>query len=173
MLTIRTATPKDAPALLSIYAPYVRDTAVSFEAEVPSLAQFEGRITKAVDTWSWIVAEREGQVLGYAYGGMHRERAAYQWVVETSVYIDPCAQGQGLGKALYTKLLSRLAERGFCSAMAVVVLPNAASVRLHESMGFKPIGVVERSGWKFGAWHDTAWLQCQLRDAPPPVSAPS
>jgi L-amino acid N-acyltransferase YncA len=173
MLTIRTATPKDAPALLSIYAPYVRDTAVSFETEVPSLAQFEGRITKAVDTWSWIVAEREGQVLGYAYGGMHRERAAYQWVVETSVYIDPCAQGQGLGKALYTELLSRLAERGFCSAMAVVVLPNAASVRLHESMGFRPIGLVERSGWKFGAWHDTAWLQCQLRDAPPPVSAPS
>jgi L-amino acid N-acyltransferase YncA len=167
MLTIRTATPNDAPALLSIYAPYVRDTAVSFEAEVPSLAQFEGRITKALDTWSWIVAERDGRVLGYAYGALHRERAAYQWIVETSVYIDPCAQGQGLGKALYTELLSRLAERGFCSAMAIVVLPNAPSVRLHESMGFRPIGVVERSGWKFGSWHDTAWLQCQLRDAPP------
>jgi L-amino acid N-acyltransferase YncA len=168
MLTLRTATPNDAPALLSIYAPYVRDTAVSFETEVPSLAQFEARITKALNTWTWIVAEREGQVLGYAYGTMHRERAAYRWIVETSVYIDPSAQGQGLGKTLYTELLSRLAERGFCSAMAVVVLPNAASVRLHEAMGFRPIGVVERSGWKFGAWHDTAWLQCQLRDAPPP-----
>lgn len=167
MLSIRTATPNDAPALLKIYAPYVRDTAVSFEMDVPSLAQFEGRIAKALETWSWIVAEQGGQVVGYAYGVMHRERAAYQWVVETSVYLDPSAQGQGLGKALYAELLARLAARGFCSAMAVVVLPNAASVRLHKSMGFRQIGVVERSGWKFGAWHDTACFQCQLRDRPP------
>lgn len=167
MVLIRPATPADAASVLEIYRPYVEGTAVSFETEVPSLEVFAARIDKALQGWAWLVAEVDGQCVGYAYGSAHRERAAYRWSTETSAYIRSGWQGKGLGKRLYQSLFERLAARGYCNALAVVVLPNDASVALHRAVGFETVGVFQRGGHKFGAWHDVMWLQRVLRDAPP------
>ena len=164
--TIRSATPVDAPALLAIYAPFVEHTAVSFETTAPTVEEFAARIRKATTQWAWLVAERDNALLGYAYGSTHRERAAYRWSVETSAYLDPCFQRQGIGTALYREMLPQLAARGFCNAFAGATLPNDASIALHRRVGFEPIGVFKSVGRKFGRWHDVAWMQRPLRDAP-------
>ena len=105
--------------------------------------------------------------MGYAYGSSHRERAAYHWSVETSTYVREDWQRRGVGRALYANLLAALERRGFCNAYAGTTLPNAASVALHRAVGFEPIGVFKAVGRKFGTWHDVAWFQYKLRDAPP------
>lgn len=166
MPMIRTATTTDAKDLLDIYRPYVEHTAVSFETLPPTPDQFAERIVKALSNWAWLVAEEEGSIVGYAYGTEHRARAAYRWSVETSAYVHPDHQQKGIGKALYVALLDKLSTKGFCNALAGITLPNEASVALHKRVGFEPIGVFRRVGWKFGAWHDVAWLQCVLRDFP-------
>jgi phosphinothricin acetyltransferase len=165
--TIRTATAADAAGLLAIYAPFVEHTAVSFETVVPTLEEFAARIDKSNSRWAWLVAERGGTLLGYAYGSMHRERAAYRWSVETSAYVDPRFQRQGVGMGLYHALFAVLADKGYCNAFAGATLPNDASVALHRSVGFEPIGVFKSIGRKFGAWHDVAWMQRRLRAGPP------
>ena len=167
MPAIRPATPDDAASLLEIYRPYVEGTAVSFETETPSVQAFADRIDKALNGWAWLVAEEDGQCVGYAYGGPHRERAAYRWSTETSAYIRAGWQGKGLGRMLYQALFERLAERGYCNALAVVVVPNDASVALHRAVGFEAVGVFKRGGHKFGAWYDVMWLQRPLRTSPP------
>lgn len=167
MIHIRAATQADAPALREIYRPYVERTTISFEADVPSIEEFAGRIAKYTTHWDWVVAEEDGTCLGYAYGSAHRERAAYRWSVETSVYVHEHHHRRGIAKATYTELLKRLTVKGYCNAFAGIALPNDASVALHESLGFQMIGVFERVGLKFGRWHDVAWMQRQLRDAPP------
>ena len=167
MPAIRPATPDDAASLLEIYRPYVEGTAVSFETETPSVQAFADRIDKALNGWAWLVAEEDGQCVGYAYGGPHRERPAYRWSTETSAYIRAGWQGKGLGKMLYQALFERLAERGYCNALAVVVVPNDASVALHRAVGFEAVGVFKRGGHKFDTWHDVMWLQRALRTSPP------
>ena len=164
---IRSAVPADATALRAIYAPFVETTAVSFEEVVPTIEQFTARIAKALQGWAWLVAERDGRCLGYAYGSMHRERAAYRWSVEVSAYVHPSSYRQGVGAALYGSLLEVLAAKGFCNAYAGITLPNGASVALHKKFGFQPIGVFKSAGRKFGQWHDVAWMQRALRDSPP------
>jgi phosphinothricin acetyltransferase len=164
---IRSATESDAAAMLAIYAPFVKRTTVSFETTVPTLEEFAARVRKCATQWAWLLAERDGRCLGYAYGSPHRERAAYRWSTETSAYVDPSAQREGVGKALYLALFDALGARGYCNAYAGMTLPNDASAALHRSVGFEPIGVFRRVGWKFGTWHDVAWLQRRLRDAPP------
>lgn len=168
-LRIRAATEADASALLAIYAPYVEHSVVSFETKVPDVDEFAGRVRKFAAQWAWLVAERDGRMVGYAYGSPHRERAAYRWSAETSAYVDASAQRQGVGKALYLALFEVLAARGYCQAFAGMTLPNDASVALHRSVGFEPIGVFRAIGYKFGAWHDVAWAQRRLRDGPPPA----
>ena len=167
VLLIRPATEADAVALLAIYAPYVERTVVSFETQVPDVAEFAARIRRYASQWAWLVAEHDGRCLGYAYGSPHRERAAYRWSVETSAYVDPSAQRQGVGRALYLALFDVLGAKGYCNAFVAMTLPNDASVALHRSVGFEPVGVFRRVGWKFGAWHDVAWAQRRLREAPP------
>lgn len=164
---IRSATEADAAALLAIYAPYVEHTAISFELTPPTVEDFAGRIRKALAEWAWLVAEVDGQCAGYAYGSAHRPRAAYRWSVETSAYVHPDYWRRGIGRALYGQLLEVLPARGYCNAYAGVTLPNAASVALHEDLGFQPIGVFTAVGRKFGAWHDVAWFERALRDRPP------
>jgi L-amino acid N-acyltransferase YncA len=164
---IRPATAADAPALLAIYRPYIEDTTVSFETAVPSVDEFAVRITKAVAGRQWLVAERGGECLGYAYGSSHRERPAYRWSVEVSAYVHPRHHRQGLGRRLYKQLFSDLAAKGYCNAYAGIALPNDASVALHRDLGFEPIGTFKSVGYKFGKWQDVAWLQRALRDAPP------
>jgi len=170
MLTIRQAVEADAASLLAIYGPFVESTAVSFESAVPTPEEFGARITKAIAGWQWLVAEREGQCIGYAYGSAHRERPAYRWSVEVSAYVHPSFCRQGVGRALYLRLLEELAQKGFCNAFAGATLPNEGSIALHKAVGFTPIGVFRSVGRKFGKWHDVAWFQRTLRELPPSES---
>jgi L-amino acid N-acyltransferase YncA len=164
---VRPADEVDAPAMLAIYRPYVETTAISFEQEVPSEDEYAARVRKYIAGWACLVAEADGRVLGYAYGSSHRERAAYKWSVETTIYLAPQAQRCGLGRRLYGALIPRLEAAGYCNAYAGVALPNPASVGLHRAVGFAPIGTFPRVGYKFGRWHDVAWFHLVLRQVPP------
>jgi len=166
-LLVRPASVADAPALLAIYRPYVLETAVSFETVPPTVEEFAARIAKVLPVWQWLVAERAGQCIGYAYGSRHRERPAYRWSVEVSAYVEPGHQRQGIGRLLYQRLFAALADKGFCNAYAGIALPNAASLALHQAVGFHPIGVFPAVGRKFGRWHDVAWFHRTLREGPP------
>ena len=167
-MRIRQATVEDAPALLAIYRPYVEDAVVSFEEVAPTVEEFAARIKKALAGWQWLVADSDGVCAGYAYGSLHRERAAYRYAVEVSAYVAPAFRRRGIGHALYLQLFDDLAERGYCSAYAGITLPNDASVALHRSVGFEPVGVFRSAGWKFGGWHDVSWYQRKLRNSPLP-----
>ena len=149
--TIRRATIGDAPALLEIYRPFVESTAVSFELEVPSVEEFAGRISKAIAGWDWLVADRDGQPIGYAYASSHRQRAAYRYSVEVSAYVHPDYRRRGVARALYLLLFESLAQKGYCNAYAGVRVPNDASVAFHLSLGFEPIGVFKSAGWKLAS----------------------
>jgi L-amino acid N-acyltransferase YncA len=168
-LTVRDATERDAGACAAIYAPYVTGTAISFETVVPSPAEMAGRIAAARATHAWLVLEEAGRVVGYAYGHPFKERAAYRWACETSIYLEPGRRRTGAGRTLYAALLARLTERGYHRAFAGMTLPNDASAGLHRALGFEPAGVYRRVGWKHGAWHDVAWVQLTIAadDAPP------
>ena len=174
--TIRLATPEDAAAVLAIYAPIVRDTAISFEVEPPTLVEMAERIATTLQHLPWLVCDRQGEILGYVYASAHRARAAYQWSVDVTVYIHPAARRTGIGRALYTALFALLALQGFFQCFAGITLPNPASVGLHESLGFQAIGIYRRVGYKRGAWHDVGWWQralqpCQPLPAPPTAFA--
>jgi L-amino acid N-acyltransferase YncA len=138
--TVRDASEDDAPACAAIYAPYVRETAVSFEGEPPTPAQMTERIAAATRTHAWIVHEDDHRVVGYAYGGPHQKRAAYRFSCEVSVYVEQGRRRTGSGRALYDALLERLAARGYRMAVAGMTLPNDASAGLHRAMGFEPVG---------------------------------
>lgn len=156
---VRAATGQDATACARIYAPFVTATAVSFEDEPPGADEMGRRIALA---HRWLVLEDAGVVAGYAYAGLHKPRAAYRWACEVSVYVEPGRHRAGGGRTLYEALLAQLADRGFRVALAGMTLPNAASVGLHRALGFEPVGVYRRVGWKHGAWHDVAWMQRAL-----------
>jgi L-amino acid N-acyltransferase YncA len=159
---VRDATEQDAAACAAVYAPYVTDTAITFEYEPPTAADMAVRIAAAQRAHAWLVLEDDGRVVGYAYAGPHKERAAYRWSCEVSIYLESGRRRRGGGRALYEALLSRLAERGFRTAVAGMTLPNEASVGLHRALGFEPVGIYRRIGWKHGAWHDVAWAQRAL-----------
>lgn len=166
---IRDAADSDAAACAEIYAPYVDETVISFEEVAPSANEMWRRMSEAIADHAWLVAERGGVVVGYAYAHAFASRPAYRWAAETSIYLDRKHRGRGLGRELYVALLDRLAEQGYRRAFGGITLPNDASVGLHRSMGFDPCGVYHRVGWKFGSWHDVAWFQRDLGDptAPP------
>lgn len=161
---IRDATTADAPPIQAIYAPIVRDTAIAFETEVPTVAEMAARIEATLKTHVYLAAEREGRLVGYAYASQHRTRAAYQTSVDVTVYVHEGARGLGVGRALYEALLPRTAARGFHAAFAGITLPNAGSVALHEAVGFRPVGVYREVGFKLGAWRDVGWWQRLLTD---------
>jgi len=171
---IRLATPGDGDALAAIYAPAVRDLATSFELEPPDGAEMARRVEKIMVRTPWLVCERDGTVIGYAYAGPHRDRAAYQWSVEVSAYVSATAHRGGIARRLYTSLFAILALQGFRNAYAGITLPNPASVGFHETMGFTRVGVFCGIGYKFGAWHDVMWLERRLRerDTEPEVPVP-
>ncbi len=168
---IRDARPDDdAAACAAIYAPAIEGSAISFEETPPGAAEIAARMRSYQPTHPWLVAERGGEVVGYAYACPHRDRAAYRWSVDVSVYVAAGERGSGHGRALYTELFERLRRQGFRSACAGVTLPNEASVGLHEALGFRPIGVFRQIGFKQGAWRDVGWWQLEL--APAPAGAP-
>lgn len=173
---VRRATAADAAACVEIYRPYVLDTAITFETDVPTVQEMAERIDKALAKHEWLVLEADGNVIGYAYAQQFNPRAAYLWSVETSVYLAQDRRRAGGGRKLYAELLHRLAERGFRRAFAGIAQPNEASNALHAAFGFHPAGHYQRVGWKLGAWHDVAWWQLDLlgpddeADPPRPIA---
>jgi L-amino acid N-acyltransferase YncA len=163
---VRDAVPADAAACAAIYAPYVTGSTVTFEYDPPSDGEMAGRIARALRTHAWVVLEVGERVVGYAYAAPVKERAAYAWSCEVSVYLSHGRGGRGEGRLLYEALFARLSARGFRRAIAGMTVPNDASTRLHRALGFEPIGVQRRIGWKHGAWRDVAWAQRDLGDAP-------
>jgi L-amino acid N-acyltransferase YncA len=163
-IKIRLATPDDAAEVCEIYAPFVRETPVSFETEPPSAEEMCQRIVRTLKSLPWLVCEADGQVVGYAYASPHRERAAYRWSVDVSAYVKEGCRRTGVGRALYTSLLAILRLQGFYNAVAGITLPNPGSVGLHQAMGFEPIGTYRGIGFKCGEWHDVAWCQLSLRE---------
>jgi phosphinothricin acetyltransferase len=173
-MLIREADPeRDGRACADVYAPYVTDSVISFEVEPPTAAQMADRMRAA---HVWLLAEREGVVVGYAYASRHNERAAYRWAADVAVYIDGAHHRMGVGRALYTELFARLRAAGLWTLIAGITQPNPSSTGLHEAFGFRPVGTYRRIGWKAGAWHDVTWHQLDLHPGdpgPPRVPAPS
>jgi L-amino acid N-acyltransferase YncA len=162
----RLATAEDAAAIAALYAPYVSDTIISFETDAPDAAEIAARIARIGRQYPWLVAASGGRVVGYAYACENRARLAYRWSVDAAVYLDPSAQRKGIGSALYRRLFALLRALGYVNAFAGISLPNAASVALHEAMGFAPIGIYRNVGYKLGAWRDVGWWQLALCNPP-------
>ena len=163
--TIRMATQVDAEACAGIYAPYVRDTVISFETEPPSIDEMRQRMASNLEYAPWLIYEERGRVLGYAYAGKFRPRLAYRWAVEGSYYFAPEAQGRGLGFATANLLHDLLRLQGFQSVYDVIALPNPASERLAEKLGKRCVGILPKSGYKHGRWIDVAYWHMELNPA--------
>ena len=188
-ISLRLATPADAAGCLAIYAPIVAETTSSFEVEPLSDTEFAARMTKLLETWPWIIAERSevpeenrsevpeetsseasANIAGYAYAGPHRQREAYLWCTEVSAYVHPEHRRNGLGHRMYAALFDCLRAQGFYNAYAGITLPNEASVGFHRAAGFRDIGTYDDIGFKMGGWHSVSWYQLRLQDGIP--SAP-
>lgn len=169
MTAVRDAVPEDGAACAAIYRPYVTDTVITFEYEPPTAEQMAERIRRALERHAWVVLEHDHRVVGYAYAAPVKERAAYRWACEVSVYREWGRRRGGTGRALYGALFERLAARGYRRLIAGMTLPNEASEGLHRAMGFEPIGVQRRIGWKHDAWHDVSWVQRPLGSDGPPA----
>lgn len=169
-MRLRAATPDDAAAIAEIYAPFVTASVVSFETEAPDSAAMRARIEASGGLYPWLVGEADGTVLGYAYAAPFRTRPAYRFTVETTIYLRPEVAGRGLGARLYAPLLAVLEAQGFTQAIAAITLPNQASVRLHERLGFTAAGAYRQVGWKLGGWHDVGlWQRALAPAAEPPI----
>ena len=171
MITLRKARVTDGGALAAIYKHYVENTAITFEYIAPSAEEFASRIAHKTEKYPFIVAEEDGRPVGYAYASEYRERAAYSWDVETSVYIDVDHRGQGIGKKLYAALEEILKLQNVVNLYACITYPNPQSIGMHEAMGFQHAGRFRGAGFKMGEWHDVCWLEKQLNcpQEPQPV----
>lgn len=159
----RIARPEDAPGILAIYAPYCESTHISFETLAPSEVQMRERIAQVLQRYPWIVAEAEGELVGYVYASQHRERAAYRWAVDVAAYVAPAYRRRGLAAALYDCLFAILRTQGYVRAYAAIALPNDASVGLHEAVGFRLAASFPRVGYKLGRWVDVGWWQYDVQ----------
>ena len=163
-MTLRSATPDDADAIAAIYGPIVANTTISFELEPPTVEEMRSRLVATLTRLPWLVSlDAAGRVDGYVYASRHRERAAYQWSVDTTAYVREDSRGQGVGRRLYEELFRQLVEQGYYQAFAGIALPNEASIGLHEALGFQPLGVYRKVGFKKGAWRDVGWWQKELQ----------
>ncbi|MBK7562409.1 MAG: N-acetyltransferase [Chitinophagaceae bacterium] len=173
MTVLRLATPDDVDGILNIYAPYIESTSFTFETEVPTLEEFAERIRTYLINWPWLVCEVDGVIAGYAYATKYRERTAYQWCTESSIYIHDDFQRAGIARALYTALLDILKMQGFRNVYAVINLPNEKSVAFHESCGFEYFATYEKVGYKLGKWKNVGWWRLVVNefgdDPPAPV----
>ena len=169
---IRMAEKSDVARMLAIYAPYVRDTAISLEYDPPTLSEFEARYDRIASRYPWIVWEEGGRVMGYAYADVALSRAAYQWDADLSIYLAPETRGKGVGHILYDWMEQKLRELGYVNLYALVTSDNAMSCRFHERRGYALLGVLRKSGFKFGRWHDVSWYGLRLTGDEVPVEPP-
>lgn len=170
-ICVRAATPQDAEQLLKIYTPFVISadcslSNVSFELEAPSVEEFSQRIVDISSKYPYLVGEKDGQILGYVYCHPYRERLAYQWSVEVTIYLAPAGQGKGLGRVLYEAMESILRLQGITMLYSCITLGNEHSIKMHEVLGYRLIGTFSKSGYKNGQWLDTVWLEKQLQACP-------
>ena len=168
-IIIRYATPEDAPALLAIYAPYVEETAITFEYTVPTVEEFAERIRNTMVNYPYLVAEQDDEILGYAYAGKFKAKAAYDWAVETTIYIDKSRKRAGLGRLLYEELEKQLARQGILNLYACIAYPETEdehltndSVLFHEKLGYRMIGTFYQCGYKFNRWYHMVWMEKML-----------
>jgi len=155
----RLASEEDIPEIRALYEPYVKNTAITFEVEVPSIEEFGNRIRSIAAEYPYIVCLSDRTIIGYAYAHRHMERAAYQWNAELSVYIGSRSQGRGIGKRLYAALMAILELQNVKNVYGGVTSPNEKSEKLHESLGFTKLGTYRNTGYKCGAWHDVIWFE--------------
>lgn len=161
-MTIRPVRHEDAAAIAAIYAHYVRNSVITFELDPPDAVTMAGRIDSLLPLYPYLVFERDGAVLGYAYAGRLYERAAYRWVAEATVYVAHDQHRQGIGRALYEQLIASLTTQGFQSVIGKITLPNPSSTLLHEAFGFRQTGLLSGVGYKHGAWHDVGIYQLDI-----------
>ena len=164
---LRDATIQDIPAIWDIYRPYILNTAITFEYDVPTLAQFEDRFRAITREFTWLVWEEDGEILGYAYGSRAFERAAYGWDADLSIYLRQGCSGRGIGRALYETLEQRLAAQGYYVLYALVTSANAGSCAFHEAMGYREAVRLPACGFKFGQWYDVIWYEKRLKTGNP------
>ena len=161
-MIIRQVTPEDAAAIAAIYAPYVQNTAITFEYETPDAEEFRRRIQHTLEKYPYLVAETDGQSCGYCYASACKVRAAYGWSVETSIYVEKDCRGQGIGRALYQELERLLQLQNVCNLCACITYPNPASIAFHETFGYRTIAHFHNSGYKLDKWHDMIWMEKEL-----------
>lgn len=171
-MAIRTANVQDVPAMLAIYEPFVRDTAISFEYETPTQEEFARRFSRHIAVYPWLVWEEDGRVLGYAYAGRLFERAAYAWNAEISCYLAEEARGRGVGKQLYAAIEDVLRAQGVRKVYAIVTAANEPSVAFHKALGYREAAVFSDVGYKHGVWYDVLWLEKQLQPPGAPERFP-
>ena len=171
-MAIRFAREADLPEILAIYAPYVENTTVSFEYEVPTLQAFAQRFRAITAQFPWLVWEEEGRILGYAYGAAPFERAAYRWCAEPSIYLAPEAQGRGIGRKLYQALEAILQKQGYCLLYAIITSENRASLAFHKALGYSPVATMPRCGYKAGRWLGIVWMEKTLSFVDSPLVFP-
>ena len=179
MIEVRTATINDAPRLLEIYGYYVRETAISFEYGVPSIEEFRERIERTLLRYPYLVLEKDGRVLGYAYAGPFKTRAAYDWSCELSIYLERDCHGKGYGRKLYEALEKELKNRGIQNLYACIAYPDeedkyltANSVEFHEHMGYRRVGLFRQCAYKFGRWYSMIWMEKIVEEHIAAVMAP-
>lgn len=161
---IRPVTPADAAAVLGVYSPYVLGASSTFEYDVPTLDDFTARIEKISAQYPYLVCEVDGQIVGYAYGSTHRERAGYRWCAEATVYLNETYHRRGIARVLYTALFTLMKEQGYHSIYVSILSTNESSVAFHRSMGFEDIGTFRNIGYKLGEWHSNIWMQLFLNE---------
>jgi L-amino acid N-acyltransferase YncA len=169
---VRPASARDADACVAIYGPYVQNTAISWEIEIPSVDEMASRIASAQRTHEWLVLEHDDQVIGFAYGHALNRTPSHKWSAQTGIYVSGDHHRAGGGRKLYAQVLRRLTERGYRRAFAGITQPNEASNCFHRSFGFRDAGLYRRVEWKHNSWHDVAWMQLDLlgpadQDEPP------
>lgn len=182
MIAIRAARPGDAAAIAAIYAPHVLSGTVSFESDAPDPRGMRARMAASCGLYPWLVAttgesggadaDANEAILGFAYAAQFKDRPAYRWTVETTIYISGAGQGRGVGRLLYDALMDTLVAQGFVQAIGVIALPNEASIKLHEAVGFRRAGQYREVGFKFGRWLDVGFWQRELNDAVIPPREP-
>jgi L-amino acid N-acyltransferase YncA len=169
-IVIRNARPEDGAVVAAIYAPYVRETPITFEETPPPPEEMADRIRQTIAQFPYLLAEEAGRVVGYVYAGPHHPRASYRWSVNVAVYLAATHHRRGIGTLLYRELITQLTALGYVMAYAGITLPNPGSVRLHESLGFTPVGIYHNAGYKLGSWRDVGWWELPLTK--PPESNP-
>ena len=169
-MLIRPATLEDATAILEIYSPYIKNTGITFETEVPTIEEFTERIRDIKSKFPYLVCEIDGKVAGYTYASKHREKSAYKYSVEVSIYVDLNYHRKGIGKALFTNLFEALETYNYYTAYSGITLPNEKSIGLHKAFGFHEIGTYHNVGYKNGRWHDVVWLEKPLKEYGTPAT---